>query len=169
MRKRLSMSLFEAIFLLIAGAFLGTVFTFGMQHWDQSVSREECRAVESGFVSHKEDRRLKRPTKVQQIILYCEDGENYTVDGVSVSDELLGSIRALEPGEKLQLLIHPNSDTIVELTVRGRTLLEFDTTIGKLGDEKTGFLILGIGLYACAFAGLCGCVCHGYRYYKSKR
>ena len=48
-----------AVFLLIAGLFLGSVFTFGMQYWNSEVTREECTLIDTQFVSYKEIRQKK--------------------------------------------------------------------------------------------------------------
>ena len=45
MRKK-SMSLAEAIILFVIGAFMGTIFTFGVQYWNAEVSRDSCEVVE---------------------------------------------------------------------------------------------------------------------------
>ena len=56
-----------AVFLLIAGLFLGSVFTFGMQYWNSEVTREEYTLIDTQFVSYKEIRQPKRPMEIKEI------------------------------------------------------------------------------------------------------
>lgn len=143
-----------AIFLLIAGLLLGTVFTFGMQYWNSEVAREDCTLIDTQFVAYKEIRRPKRPMEIQKIAVDCADGERYFVDGVSVNTDLQNTLSKLSRQQGIRLLIHPNSKTIVELSTENGTILTFDETIRKMGGEATGFLFLGLFMYFCSLVGL---------------
>ena len=143
-----------AIFLLIVGLFLGSVFTFGMQYWNANVTREECTVIDTEFVSYKEIHKPKRPMEIQEIAVDCANGERYFIDGVSVNTDLQESLSELSQQQGIHLLIHPNSNTIVELSTENGTILTFDETIRKLGGEAIGFLFLGLFMYFCSLVGL---------------
>ena len=51
------------------------------------------------------------------------------------------------------MLIHPNSDTILSLTVNGEEILDFDEVQNNLDFTNVGFLCLGIFMYALAVCG----------------
>ena len=154
MRKN-PMPLGLAIGLLIVGTLIGSVFTFGVQHWNAEVPRESCTLVETQFVSYDEIRQHKRPTKIKEIAIDCANEERYFIDGVSVNKELRDALSALSEYENITLLIHPNSNTIVEfLNKDGDALLSFEETVSKLGGEATGLLFLGFFMYFCALVGL---------------
>ena len=139
-----------AVFLLIAGLFLGSVFTFGMQYWNSEVAREECTLIDTQFVTYKEIRQQKRPMKIKEIAVDCANDERYFIDGVSINSDLRISLSELSQLQEIHLLIHPNSNTI----------LTFDETIRKLGGEATGFLFLGLFMYFCSLVGLYYTVFH---------
>ena len=50
----------------------------------------------------------------------------------------------IEDGESIKLLIHPNSNTIVELLTDRGYVLNFEDTILQLGNEAKGFMFLGV-------------------------
>ena len=152
--KRDPMPLGLAIFLLIAGLFLGSVFTFGMQYWNSEVTREDCTLIDTEFVSYKEIRRPKRPMEIKEIAVDCVNNERYFIDGVSINSDLRNSLSELSNHQKICILIHPNSNTIVEFSTENGTILTFNETIHKLGGEATGFLFLGLFMYFCSLVGL---------------
>ena len=152
--KRDPMPLGLAIFLLIAGLFLGSVFTFGMQYWNSEVTREDCTLIDTQFVSYKEIRQPKRPMEIKEIAVYCVNNERYFIDGVSINSDLRNSLSELSKHQKIYILIHPNSNTIVEFSTENGTILTFNETIHKLGREATGFLFLGLFMYFCSLVGL---------------
>ena len=157
MKKEL-MPLGFAIFLLITGLFIGSIFTFGMQYWNAEVSREACTQVETSFVSY--DPMYGRRASVKEIAIYCSNNERYDIDGVSLNRTLLEKLTTLSEGEKLKLLIHPNANTILELSTDHDTLLHFDETVEKLGSEATAFLFLGLFMYFTAGLSLYHIVLH---------
>jgi hypothetical protein len=158
-----------AVFMLVIGILLGSVFTFGMQYWNKKVSRDDCTVVETQFLSYYEIRELKRPMKIKEIAIDCVDGSRYFIDGVSINDELLNQLSLLSQNDNITLLIHPNSNsTIVEFLSDQTVLLNFDETISKLDGEASGFLFLGFFMYFCALVGLYYTVYHIIRR-KAKR
>ena len=158
--KKKQISPRTGLLIFIVGILLGTVFTFGMQYWNKEVPRESCTTVKTKFLSYDEDRRLKKPSQIVQIFIDCTNGERYVIDGASVNTELRNALSALKEGENITLLIHPNSDTIVEFSNAHGKLLFFEDTIKDLTGETTGFLILGIFLYLLSLLGLYHIVSH---------
>ena len=152
--KRDPMPLGLAIFLLIAGLFLGSVFTFGMQYWNSEVTREDCTLIDTQFVSYKEIRQPIRPMEIKEIAVDCVNNERYFIDGVSINSDLRNSLSELSKHQKIYILIHPNSNTIVEFSTENGTILTFNETIHKLEGEATGFLFLGLFMYFCSLVGL---------------
>ena len=154
-----SMSMGEAIFLLVAGLLMGTVFTFGAQYWNKAVTREECASVQTEFVSY-EKQYARKSFHVNEIIIDCTNGERYDVDGVCLSDGFLETVYGMEEGESLSMLIHPNQKKIVELYYEGALLLDFDETIADLGTEANQFAWLGGVLYLLALCGIYRLILH---------
>lgn len=153
MRKK-SITLNQAVALLIIGIVLGTIFCIGVPYWNSKVSRAECTPVETQFVSYMEIRQQKRYTKVKEIAIDCSNGERYFIDGVSIDDNLREGLSELSKDENIRLLIHPNSNTIVEFSVDDGTLVPFRGTIRRLAGEAKAFYFLGIFMYFSAVVGL---------------
>ena len=162
MKKRKSdpMSFGLAVFMLVIGILLGSVFTFGTQCWNKNILRDDCTVVETEFLSHEEIRQPKRIMKIKKIAIDCADGNRYFIDGVSINEELRNQLSLLSKNDNITLLIHPNSNTIVEFSSGNGILLSFDDTINKLDDEASGFLFLGLFMYLCALVGLYYTVYH---------
>ena len=129
MKNKKSMTRGEAWFLLITGLILGTVFTFGMQYWNAPITQEEAIHTTAIYESYATQRERGR---VKEIILRFEDHEQLYIDGVCISDELLDSIDNLAPSTELSMIVHPNSNTIMELHADNQMLLEFQNTSEKL-------------------------------------
>ena len=157
-----------AVFFLVVGLLMGSIFTFGMQYWNDEVNREDCHAIETEFLSHKEIRRLKRFYKVREISVDCSNGNRYFIDGECVNAELQDDLENLSEGEPITLLIHPNSNTIVAFSTDEAEILNFDDAITQLDHKSTAFLFLGLFLYFCAAIGLFFTIRHLLRKYRAK-
>ncbi len=155
------MPLGMAVALLVVGIFLGSIFSFGMQFWNEEVTQEECSKIETQFVGYENIRQPERPATIKEIAIDCANGERYFIDGVSIDSELRENIADLVCGESITLFIHPNSSTVVELSTNSGIILPFSETVDKLGSEATGFLFLGLFMYFCALVGLYYVAWHG--------
>ena len=151
---RKEMTLGQAILFLIVGAILGTVFTFGQQYWNAPIDREEAIAVEAEYFSYT--RKFLHPESHDVGIKCKTKNPNYVkyyIDASCVTYDILDFVHSLERGTTLEMLIHPNSDTILSLTVNGEVILDFDEVQGNLDLTNVGFLCLGIFMYALAVCG----------------
>ena len=125
MKNRKPVTRGASCFLLIAGLFMGTIFTFGVKYWNEPVTREEAIHTSAIYESYKIQRKRGR---VQQMTVRFEDYEQLYIDGTCINDKLLNSINNLTPGIEMSMIVHPNSDTIMELHAGDRVLLEFQDT-----------------------------------------
>lgn len=149
-----------AIGLLVVGFILGSVFSFGLKYWNDTTPRESCRLVETKFLSYDTINHARKPMHITEIAIDCINRERYFIDGVSVNPELLQTLSELSEQEKITLLIHPNSNTIVEFSYEGGNILSFNETITKLNAEASGFLFLGFFMYLCSLLGLYHTILH---------
>lgn len=150
MKKLKKMTKSEAIFLLIAGLIMGTVFTFGMKYRNGLIRQEESQQVNAIFSSYKENKRCGR---VQEIILRFDDHEQLYIDGVCIDNELSDTISEIMPGTILEMMVHPNSNTILEMEIGTTKILEFNDSVQKLSSEASGFMCLGVFCYILALMG----------------
>lgn len=151
MKSKKAMTKMEAWFLLIAGLFLGTVFTFGMQYWNAPVARGDAIHATVVFSSYTESR---SDGHVKEIIVRVEDHEQLYIDGSCINEQVRNGLDTIAPGMKVDLLIHPNSNTILDFRMGNSVVLEFEDTSEKLTSEATGFWGLGLFLYILAAYGL---------------
>ena len=151
--KNKAMPLNLAVVMLLIGVLLGSIFTFGMQYWNAKTTREDCKVVKTQFLSYDEIRRMNHYYRIIEIAVYCADGNRYFIDGVSINDELRNKLSFISENERITLLLHPNSNRIVEFSSSHGLLLTFDETIDDLDGEATGFLFLGLFMYFCALMG----------------
>lgn len=159
-RKSAPIPLAAAVFMLVAGVLLGNVFTFGMQYWNDDIPREDCTMINTQFLSYDEIRKQKSPMRIKEIAIDCSDGNRYFIDGVSINEDLINKLSSLTANNNITLLIHPNSNTIVEFSNDQTVLLDFNDTIEKLDGEANGFLLLGVFTYFCALVGVYYIVYH---------
>ena len=151
MKSKKTMTKMEAWFLLIAGLFLGTVFTFGMQYWNAPVTQEDAIHATAVYSSYTESR---RDGHVKEIIVRFEDHEQLYIDGSCITEQMWDGLDTISPGMKVDLMIHPNSNTILDLRMEDSVVLKFEDTSEKLTSEAKGFAGLGIFLYILAAYGL---------------
>ena len=67
--------------------------------------------------------------------------------------DLLTDLAALPQGTTLDMLVHPNSDSVLSLRTAEKELLNFDEAMSGLSGERMGFLILGLIMYIGAAMG----------------
>lgn len=139
-----------AVFLLIAGVIMGTVFTFGMKYWNAPITKDEAQQVTAIFSSFEE---IYGRGGVNGIIVRFENHEQLEIDGVCINDEISDAIDDIVPGTIVEMLVHPNSDSIVEMKVGNMKVLDFQDSIQKLSSEASGFMYIGVFCYIMALLG----------------
>ena len=147
-------SLGQAIFLLVAGLLMGTVFTVLMHHTQRPVTMEEARPVSAVMedVRGSYTRRYRLGTRLQQILIRFEDYEQLSIDSAIATEALLDQLSVI-PGTTFDMLVHPNSSTILALSIDGEEIINFDDAMAKLRGETTAFFWMGVCLYAAAAFG----------------
>ncbi len=165
--RRRKMDSGEAWALLVLGILLGTVFVFGMSYWNQPITREEAIQVEAAFSGFREqaghqqgrltlgDSTIRTgSSSVAPVILEFRDHAQLTIDGSCVTDALLAQLQALKAGDTLTCIVHPHSDTVLEIAAGDELLMPFDSSVSQLHSEQKGFFWLGIIMYTGALYGL---------------
>lgn len=148
-------SLGRAIFFLIAGLIMGTVFTVLMNYTQGPVTMDEAIPVSAvmedvrGSYTH----RYRQGTRLQEILIRFEDYEQLDIDSVIATESLLTRLSAIPSGTTFDMLVHPNSTTILALSIDGEEIVSFDDAVAKLQWENNGFFILGMVMYFFAAVG----------------
>ena len=151
-KKSENMPVGYAVVLLVIGLSLGTVFTFGVQYWGEPIERGDAVSVSASFESYRIIH--GRWSSINEIVLRFEDREQLSIDGACVSEAVLDGVEALREGALLDMLVHPNSDTVWELKHGGEVILLFEKSQKSIRAENTGFAFLGVFEYFCAAMGL---------------
>lgn len=152
--RRIGMGQWSAIFAVVLGLIMGTVFVFGQQYWEASVERQDCEIVYTQFASYAVEGNY-RGNHIRTILVDCEDGQRYFISGPLARGGVVEEMEKLHPGEEITLLLHPHGDrTVVELSGESGTLLSFDMSMKELAADRTGFLFLGLVLYGIALGEL---------------
>ena len=141
-----------AVFFVVVGLILGTVFMFGMRHWGARIEREDSVSVAANFDSYRKI--YGKHGRILEIKIMFTDYDPLYIDGACFDTEVISAIEALPEGANLNMLVHPNSDTIWELKQENNTILSFEKSQECIEGENIGFAILGIFAYLCAALGI---------------
>ena len=161
-----TITLGQSLVLLVLGLLMGTVFTFGVQYWNETVTKEECRYIETQFLDYKE---IKQRSRINQIAIDCADGERYFIDQVSINTRLREDLAELEKNDNITMLIHPKGGNIVELRHYGAELLSFEESMENLDKDAKTFSYLGLLMYLVSFLGLICTVLNVSKNIKAKK
>ena len=133
--------------LVIVCLFFGTALIIGEHYWKKPISREEAIAAEAAYQSC--EKRYGHYMVLQALQVRFSDLEQQYIDRAAATEALCDAVRALEPGTRLSLLLHPNSATILELRVGETVLLDFDRARSALRREVRDAAAVGVVMYLC--------------------
>ena len=145
-------TLSDAVKIIVIGLLLGTVFTFGQQFSSATVTRDECTVVETEFVDYEYAHHHRR--RGRSLSVDCTDGTRYRFDSASIYKSLMDELDTIVPGEEITLLLHPNSDVILELATENRVVLSFEEARADMAGERTFFFYMGIIMYGSSLYGV---------------
>lgn len=147
-------SLGQAVFLLVAGLILGTVFTFLMDYTQGPVTMDEARPVSAVMqdVRGTYGRRNRR-SNLKEILIRFADYEQLGIVSPVANKPMLEQLSGYPAGTTFDMLVHPNSATILALRIDGEEIVNFDDAVAKLSRENKAFFWMGICLYAAAALG----------------
>ncbi len=84
----------------------------------------------------------------QYMNLQFRDAEEQTVEGCCLGYNLEEELKQLPSGTQMQLLIHPDSGSVLQIVAEEELLLEFDYAQKQLWNEAVAFLLLGLFMLA---------------------
>ena len=158
-----------AVMLLVVGLILGSIFVFGSQYWGEPIQREDAIEISATYEAYEINPGKIRKHHIKQIEISIADHSSVYIDGACVSEDVKDGIKELPEGAKLNMLVHPNSDTVWELKHGDKTILSFEKSQKDIKNENVGFIILGIFMYFCAFIGLSSLLMRGVKARKKNR
>lgn len=150
-KRKKSISKGSAVFLIVAGILLGTVFTVGMYYWTKPIEKTDAVHVNATFASYQKHYRRHN---LSSLTLCFSDHEPLSIDNACFTSDVLNHIENMAPGTVLELYVHPNSDTILKMVCSGKVILDFNQAERRLTTKRVSFLILGIFMYMSAAFGV---------------
>lgn len=113
------------------------------------VSREKCIVYTGRYESFEKD-------EEDYIYIYFKNGDEQWIDCSCYSSKLYTKIAALKEGEKLEILLHPDNEYIVELVSNGEELLNLEFAQKVMcedveGMEYMGYVIIIAGVIALIY------------------
>lgn len=146
----------QSIWLIVIGLIMGTVFTVLMDYTQGPVTMEEARPVSAVMedVRGSYGRRNRR-NSLREILIRFEDHAQLGIDHPVANKAMLDKLLSVAPGTTFDMLVHPNSSTILALTIDGEEIVIFDDAVAKLSGENKAFFWMGVCLYAIAAFAAC--------------
>ena len=168
-RKKQEMTPGTAVMLLVFGLLLGSIFVFGSQYWGEPIHRDDAIEISATYEAYEINPGKIRKHHIKQIEITLADHSSVYIDGACVSEDVKDGIKALPEGAKLDMLVHPNSDTVWELKHGDKTILSFEESQKDIKNENVGFIALGVFMYLCAAIGLGSLLMRGIRARKNNQ
>lgn len=130
------------IFFLI----IGSILIFNGQYRYREIQPDEAIQVSA---TYKDFSLSKVQRKKQQIQLNFTDHDSLTINPVCISSELENDLRRLPVGCRLEMLIHPDSNTVISIKADNKDILSFDSMLNHFKRSRTVLLFAGIMFYVC--------------------
>ena len=151
------------VFIVLGGA-LGSIFTYNCLYLNQIIDREEAIVATGRFDSY-EFSYDKGGAVCEVRIDFIDRGELYIDTAYHV--EMDEKLEVLEKGEQLNMLLHPNSEAIWELTTEKSVILSFDDAKIRTQFENGFFMFFLVGLcLICISLGVIALLAKYFEYKK---
>ena len=135
--------LWMCIVFIVLGGVLGSIFTYDCLYLNQIIDREEAIVATGRFDSYEFS--YGKGGAVSEVrIDFIDRGELYIDTAYHV--EMDEKLEVLEKGEQLNMLLHPNSEAIWELTTEKSVILSFDDAKSRTQFENGFFMFFLVGL-----------------------
>lgn len=143
--KNKKITLCSAIAMTLLCLILGTVFLSNFLFWEKTVEKKDAIRISAVYESYYY-KNLHRRASIFE--LYFKDAETLSIASVCVSDELFERLDNLPEGSRVDMLLHPNSDYVIEIKTEEKTIMDYEYATGRMHTESIGFLIFGLCVYA---------------------
>lgn len=111
------------------------------QQANKPISREEAVAYEGEFETYK--------TGKNYCTIYFADGSTYEVYPHTESSDFRKSMKSLENGTMLYLMVNPNNGYVAEIKTDSAELMNFVTSQEELDKYDNGYIGIGIFIIFC--------------------
>lgn len=159
--------LWMCIVFIVLGGVLGSIFTYNCLYLNQIIDREEAIVATGRFDSYEFS--YGKGGAVSEVrIDFIDRGELYIDTAYHV--EMDEKLEVSEKGEQLNMLLHPNSEAIWELTTEKSVILSFDDAKSRTQFENGFFMFFLVGLcLICISLGVIALLAKYFEYKKKIR
>lgn len=142
----------ELLLLTITLLLLGTIAAFLIPPSYEPIERADVRHIEASYQRHDEVRSSRRKANhdVNCIRMYFSDYSNILEIETGITRKLRNRLDALNEGERLSMLVRPDTDRILELKAGSEVLISFEDSIEAGLRMGKAMQILGIIAYTGA-------------------
>lgn len=137
--------------LIALGLLIGIVFGVFSPRWYAPIAREDAIAETLQFESWTQLHNRRGSSAGAKLTF--SNGEARFIDESCENDAVFEKLNALQSGETIDLLTHPDG-TILSLNAAGETILDFDFTQQKLERKGKQFTYIGAFGFFCAGVGI---------------
>ena len=157
------------IYFIVIGMVLGYVFINVTWRERALIEQSEAIPVTATYDSHIV-RTSARSGSVSEVEVRFDDFEKCYIPGACVWEENETALKTLQSGEKVQLLLHPNSGDIWEMKREGNTILSFSDARQRMRTDNIGLTVLGgIVGYLIAITGAVSLILQWREHRKEKQ
>jgi len=159
--------LWMCIVFIVLGSVLGSIFTYNCLYFNQIIDCEEAIVATGRFDSYEFS--YGKGGAVSEVrINFIDRGELYIDTAYHV--EMDEKLEDLEKGDQLNMLLHPNSEAIWELTAEKSVILSFDDAKSRTQFENGFFMFFLVGLcLICFLLGVIALLAKYFEYKKKRR
>ena len=155
-----------SIVFILFGVVLGSIFAYDCLYLGKIIDREDAIVARGTFDSYEYSYSPKSGA-VSEVQINFIDRETLYLDAYHT--EMDEKLERLEPGEQLDLLLHPNSGYIWEMTTEDDVVLSFDDAKSRTQLEKSFFGVILVGFcFVCTLMGVVS-LCVKCREYKTSK
>ncbi|MBQ6539677.1 MAG: hypothetical protein IJL71_01445 [Oscillospiraceae bacterium] len=120
-------------------------------YWFKTVSRDEALTVTAEYESYKVHYSRGHS---QYVLIRFKNHEQLDFDKYCATDDVIDMVDSILPGNEVNMLVHPNSDTILEMEANGGYILRFEESMKRLKSGRTGYYFVGGFMYLLFIYGL---------------
>lgn len=120
---------FFNILIIIVSLFLGTMFFIDTFNY-RTVEKSEAISVDFTFevyeINYTFGKRYFRSLRRNKCTLYSTDNQEVKIYTHCLNGEVIEKLNTFEKGDKLEILLHPYNNYIIELIHNGKEVINFD-------------------------------------------
>ena len=114
---------------LFVTTIIAIVFTVLVPYLNAPIEKSEAISVTASFSDY---RKMRSKGVVQSLNLSFHNHMNLRIDRTCINDRLIDELDNIEAYTQVNMLVHPNSNNIMELSYNGKEILNFEYSKNKM-------------------------------------